>query len=116
MLVEEFKTTYTMVANFSGYQFAASGAAGLLCEVMARLWGKRPIYVLSTACLFAGALWNSMVKAGDVGGFMGARVLQVGGLGNCNILLIRLLIKLFRELDWVHSRLWSSAALEICTL
>ena len=65
------------MANFSGYQFMASGAAGLLCEVMARLWGKRPIYVLSTALLFVGALWNAMVQSGDVGGFMGARIIQV---------------------------------------
>lgn len=77
-LVTEFHTTYTTVANFAGYQFAASGAAGLLCEVIARLWGKRPIYFLSVAFLFAGTVWNAMVPSGDVGGFMGARVLQVG--------------------------------------
>ena len=51
--------------------------AGLLCEVMARFWGRRPIYLLSTAFMFAGALWNAMVKSGDIGGFLGARVLQV---------------------------------------
>jgi len=77
VLTVEFHTSYTVVANFSGYQFLASGVAGLLCEVMARFWGRRPIYLLSTTLLFAGALWNAMVKSGDVGGFMGARILQV---------------------------------------
>ena len=77
-LVVEFHTNYTTVANFVGYQFAASGAAGLLCEVFARLWGKRPIYFLSILFLFVGTVWNAVVQSGDVRGFMGARVLQVG--------------------------------------
>ncbi|KAF8470681.1 major facilitator superfamily domain-containing protein [Kalaharituber pfeilii] len=100
VLVEEFNTTYTVVANFSGYQFFASGAAGLLCEVMARLWGKRPIYFLSTAFLLAGTVWNAMVKSGDVGGFMGARVLQGVGLGAFETLVVSSI----GDIYFVHQR------------
>lgn len=103
----EFHTTYTTVANFAGYQFAASGAAGLLCEVIARFWGKRPIYILSVIFLLVGTVWNAVVESGDVRGFMGARVLQVG-LSDWGVFLNALLANtsgIFRELAWGHSRL-----------
>ena len=76
-LVREFHTSYTTVANFAGYQFLASGAGGLVCQLTARLWGKRPIYLMSVVFLLVGTVWNAVVRSGDVRGFMGARVIQV---------------------------------------
>ena len=110
VLVEEFHTTYTTVANFVGYQFAAAGAAGLLCEVIARLWGKRPIYFLSIVFLFTGTVWNAVVSSGDVRGFMGARVLQVELLRLSVFFSVVLIRRNFRALVWVRSRLWQLAA------
>lgn len=76
MLVKEFHTTYQMTAEFSGWQFWPAGVAGLFGSAIARLWGKRPVYLASVVILFAGAIWNALAK--DTQSFLGARVLQVG--------------------------------------
>ncbi|KAF8453827.1 major facilitator superfamily domain-containing protein [Terfezia claveryi] len=99
-LTVEFNTSFTTVYNWTGYQFLASGMAGLLCEVVARFLGRRPIYLLSTIFMFAGALWNSLLKSPDVGGFVGARVLQGVGLGAFETLVITSI----GDMYFVHER------------
>ncbi|KAF8430376.1 major facilitator superfamily domain-containing protein [Tirmania nivea] len=99
-LMVEFHTSYTTIANLTGYQFFATGVAGLLCEVMTRFWGRRPIYLLSIGFLFAGALWNAIVKSGDTGGLLGGRVLQGIGLGAFETLVVTSI----GDMYFVHER------------
>ncbi|RPA91821.1 MFS general substrate transporter [Choiromyces venosus 120613-1] len=79
MLVDEFKTTYKVTAEFAGWQFWPAGIAGLFGSAVGRIWGKRPVYIVSTLLLFIGAIWNSLAQNTD--SFLGARVLQGFGLG-----------------------------------
>ena len=75
MLVDEFKTTYQVTAKFAGWQFWPAGIAGLFGSAIGRIWGKRPVYIVSTLILFIGAIWNALAQNTD--SFLGARVLQV---------------------------------------
>jgi len=75
MLVDEFKTTYKVTAKFAGWQFWPAGIAGLFGSAVGRIWGKRPVYIVSTLLLLIGAIWNAL--ATDTDSFLGARVLQV---------------------------------------
>ncbi|PUU77106.1 major facilitator superfamily domain-containing protein [Tuber borchii] len=79
MLVDEFKTTYKVTAKFAGWQFWPAGIAGLFGSAVGRVWGKRPVYIVSTLLLFIGAIWNALAQNTD--SFLGARILQGFGLG-----------------------------------
>ena len=79
VLVKEFNTTYTEVAKWSGWQFWASGIAGLFSSAFSRAYGKRPVYVVSTVLCFAGTLWNAFATSPD--SFLAARFVQGLGLG-----------------------------------
>ncbi|KAG0131090.1 major facilitator superfamily domain-containing protein [Tuber indicum] len=79
MLVDEFKTTYQVTARFAGWQFWPAGIAGLFGSAVGRVWGKRPVYIVSTLLLFIGAVWNALAQNTD--SFLGARILQGFGLG-----------------------------------
>lgn len=79
VLVEEFNTTYKVVAKFAGWQFWPAGIAGLVGSAVGRVWGKRPVYLISIVLLFIGAIWNATATSAD--SFLGSRVLQGLGLG-----------------------------------
>lgn len=79
VLVEEFNTTYKIVATFSGWQFWPAGVAGLIGSAVGRVWGKRLVYFVSIILLFIGAIWNATATSAN--SFLGSRVLQGFGLG-----------------------------------
>ncbi|CCX33513.1 major facilitator superfamily domain-containing protein [Pyronema domesticum] len=79
IIVDEFHVSYTEVAKWSGWQFWASGIAGLIASAVSRIWGKRSVYLISILLCFAGALWNAL--ATTPGSFAGARFIQGLGLG-----------------------------------
>lgn len=79
VLVKEFNTTYHFVARFAGWQFWPAAVSGLVGSAFARVWGKRPVYLISIILLFIGAIWNALATSAD--SFLGARVLQGFGLG-----------------------------------
>jgi MFS family permease len=79
ILVEEFKTNFTEVAKWSGWQFWSSGIAGLVGSALSRIWGKRSVYLLSTIICFVGVAWNAKVTTANE--FLGARLLQGFGIG-----------------------------------
>lgn len=79
VLVEEFNTTYAVVATFSGWQFWPAGVAGLMGSAVGRVWGKRPVYLVSIILVFGGAIWNATATSAN--SFLGSRILQGFGLG-----------------------------------
>jgi MFS family permease len=78
-LVKEFSVDFKQVSNWSGYQFWASGIAGLCSSAIAKTYGKRPVYLLSIILCFAGVLWNVFVNSPSH--FLGARFVQGLGIG-----------------------------------
>lgn len=79
VLVKEFHTTYAVVATFSGWQFWPAGVAGLFGSAVGRVWGKRPVYLVSIILLLGGAIWNATATSAN--SFLGSRILQGFGLG-----------------------------------
>ncbi|OAA76738.1 Major facilitator superfamily domain, general substrate transporter [Akanthomyces lecanii RCEF 1005] len=78
MAAEHYRTSYVAVAALTGVPLVLSSATGAAACVVARIWGRRPVYLLATTLLFVGSIWNA--TAGDsFGSCMGARAVQ--GLG-----------------------------------
>ncbi|KAM3512752.1 hypothetical protein MY11210_003626 [Beauveria gryllotalpidicola] len=78
LAAHHYHTSYLAVAALTGVPLMLSAVSGAGACVVARLWGRRPVYLLATAALFVGAVWNA-TALGSYGSCMGARVLQ--GLG-----------------------------------
>lgn len=78
LAAEHYRASYVAVAALTGVPLVLSSATGAAACVAARVWGRRPVYLLATALLFVGSVWNA--TAGDsFGSCMGARAVQ--GLG-----------------------------------
>ncbi|KAA8894039.1 major facilitator superfamily domain-containing protein [Sphaerosporella brunnea] len=98
VLVKEFHTSYSMVSRWSGWQFWASGVAGLIALAVSRVWGRRPVYVVSIVLVFVGVLWNGFSESGN--SFLGARFVEGLGLGAFEMLVPTSIGDLF----FVHQR------------
>lgn len=79
VMVKEFYTNFHHIEIFSGYPLFTSGVGALLASVGARLWGKRPAYLVCSALTFASTVWSA--KATSLNSFLGARLVQGLGLG-----------------------------------
>lgn len=75
---EHYNESYVAIAALTGVPLMLSSITGLASCVVARIFGRRPVYLLATAMLFVGSIWNT-TAADSYGSCMGARVVQ--GLG-----------------------------------
>ncbi|OAA42449.1 major facilitator superfamily transporter [Beauveria brongniartii RCEF 3172] len=78
LAANHYRTSYLAVAALTGIPLMLSAVSGAGACVIARIYGRRPVYLLATAALFVGSVWNA-TAVGSYGSCMGARVLQ--GLG-----------------------------------
>ncbi|KAM3508078.1 hypothetical protein MY10362_001424 [Beauveria mimosiformis] len=78
LAANHYRTSYLAVAALTGIPLMLSAVSGAGACVVARIYGRRPVYLLATAALFVGSVWNA-TAVGSYGSCMGARVLQ--GLG-----------------------------------
>ncbi|KAJ0165521.1 putative MFS-type transporter [Colletotrichum tanaceti] len=87
VLAARFDASYTAVASLTAVPLVVSAFTGLLGLVAAKVWGKRPVYLVSMVSVFIGAVWN--MRAGDsFGECMGARVFQGLGWGAFDTLVL----------------------------
>lgn len=82
-----YNVSYTWVAALTAVPLMVSALTGSISSVVAKLVGKRPVYLASSALIFAGCLWN-MTADSSYGSCMGARVLQGLGWGAFDVLLL----------------------------
>ncbi|TQW00835.1 hypothetical protein V2A60_001874 [Cordyceps javanica] len=75
---EHYRQSYVAIAALTGVPLMLSSATGAAACVAARIWGRRPVYLLATALLFVGSAWNA-TAVDSYGSCMGARIVQ--GLG-----------------------------------
>ncbi len=73
-----YRQPYPAVAALTAVPLMLSAVSGAAACVVARVWGRRPVYLLATGLLFVGAVWNS-TAVDSFGSCMGARAVQ--GLG-----------------------------------
>ncbi|CAJ2513972.1 Uu.00g020910.m01.CDS01 [Anthostomella pinea] len=79
--------SYTAAVGLTAVPLMVSALTGMTSTIVAKIWGKRPIYLVSSILIFAGAVWNIMVR-GDLAQNMGARVLQGLGWGAFDTLVV----------------------------
>ncbi|KAL7946116.1 MFS general substrate transporter [Trichoderma barbatum] len=91
-----YHVSYTWVAALTAAPLMVSAIAGFFSSVAAKLVGKRPVYLVSSAFVFAGCIWN-MTADSSYGSCMGARVMQGLGWGAFDTLLMETIQDTFYE-------------------
>ncbi|KAH6608553.1 major facilitator superfamily transporter [Trichoderma cornu-damae] len=91
-----YSVSYVWAVALTAAPLMASACTGFLSSVMAKLVGKRPVYLASSALIFAGCLWNTTAD-GSYGSCMGARIMQGLGWGAFDTLLMETIQDTFYE-------------------
>jgi len=76
-LIEEFAIDFTQISQLTGYQLLAIACAGPLVVVIARVWGKRPVFVISVWMVIIGVIVDASAQSFNA--LLAGRILQ--GLG-----------------------------------
>jgi MFS family permease len=79
--------SYTAAAALTGVPLMVSAASGIVSLIVARLWGKRPVYLAAVALMFVGAIWN-MNATDNYAQSMASRVFQGLGWGVFDALVL----------------------------
>ncbi|KAI0016879.1 hypothetical protein F4780DRAFT_634595 [Xylariomycetidae sp. FL0641] len=79
--------SYTAAVGVTGVPLILSAVVGLISTVIARIWGKRPVYLVATLFLFIGVIWNTSVGT-DLAQTMAARIFQAIGWGAFDVLVL----------------------------
>ncbi|KAK2038694.1 major facilitator superfamily transporter [Colletotrichum somersetense] len=87
VLAMKFSVSYTAIASLTAVPLVISAFTGLFGLMAAKVWGKRPVYLVSMMLVFIGALWN-MGSGDSFGSCMGARVFQGLGWGAFDSLIL----------------------------
>ncbi|KAH7319891.1 major facilitator superfamily transporter [Stachybotrys elegans] len=82
-----FGASFTAVANLTAAPLIISSFSGLISLICSKIWGKRPVYLVSFVFIFIGTMWN-MTTNDNYGGTMGARVFQGLGWGGFDTLIL----------------------------
>ncbi|KAK8106441.1 MFS-type transporter [Apiospora kogelbergensis] len=88
--------SYTAAVALTGVPLMVSAFTGALSLVVARLFGKRPVYLASTAFIWIGVVWGSQV-VNSFGQNMASRVFQGIGWGAFETLVLGSLQDTFFE-------------------
>lgn len=87
VVATRYQVSYTWVTALTAAPLMVSAIAGFVSSIAAKLVGKRPVYLVSSAFVFAGCIWN-MTADSSYGSCMGARVMQGLGWGAFDTLLM----------------------------
>lgn len=78
LMADQFSVSYTMVAALTAVPLMLAAVSGMASSIIARMLGKRPVYLTSFVLIFVGTVWNMTTRT-SFGQCMAARVFQ--GLG-----------------------------------
>ncbi|KAK1594142.1 major facilitator superfamily transporter [Colletotrichum navitas] len=87
VLAVRFNASYTAVASLTAVPLVISAFTGLFALMASKVWGKRPVYLVSMVLIFIGAAAN-MGGGDSFGTCMGARVFQGLGWGAFDSLIL----------------------------
>lgn len=86
-MTADFNLPYSAIAALTAVPIMISSLSGFASSVAAKLWGKRPMYLISALLMLTGSIWNMMDGLGFAS-CMGARVLQGLGWGPFDALVL----------------------------
>lgn len=78
VLSSQLSSSYVAAVALTGVPLMLSAGTGVAAITVSKLWGRRPVYLVSMLLVFIGLVWNSQVSTA-YGQFMAARIFQ--GLG-----------------------------------
>ena len=78
-IAEELDISILKVETLNSYQFLAVGAACAIAAICSRIFGKRPVYLISAVIEFAAAIWNA--TGTSYSSLLGSRILYGLGVG-----------------------------------
>lgn len=93
-LARRYLVSYTAVAALTGVPLMLSAITGLASSAVARIWGRRPVFLASMILIFIGLVWNTRVTT-SYGQFMAARIFQGFGWGAFDTLVVGSIIDTF---------------------
>lgn len=79
--------SYTAAAALTGVPIMVSALTGMASLILGRMYGNRPVYLVSAALILVGCLWNVFV-ADSFAQNMAARVFQGLGWGAFDSLVL----------------------------
>lgn len=110
-LAINYSVSYTAVTALTGVPLIVSAFTGLASLTAARIFGRRPVYLISMVSIFIGAMWNMRV-AESYSQCMAARVFQGIGWGAFDTLVLGSIHETFFE----HERNVKIAIFHIVTI
>ncbi|KAI1660714.1 MFS general substrate transporter [Daldinia decipiens] len=87
VIAMEELASYTAVVALTAAPLMVSAITGLASLIISRIWGKRPVYLISMVMIFIGTAWNTRVR-GDLAQNMAARIFQGLGWGAFDTLVL----------------------------
>ncbi|KAG5973175.1 hypothetical protein E4U55_000629 [Claviceps digitariae] len=85
-LASHYSVSDTSIAALTAAPLMISAMTGIISSTVARVWGKRPVYLVAALVLFIGTMWN--MSAGDnYRSCLGSRILQGLGWGAFDVLV-----------------------------
>ncbi|KAI1339476.1 hypothetical protein F5Y15DRAFT_415880 [Xylariaceae sp. FL0016] len=86
-IATEDNVSYTSAVALTAVPLMLSAVTGMLSAIVARIWGKRPVYLVSTLFIFIGAAVDTMARS-RFGQNMAGRVFQGLGWGAFDTLVL----------------------------
>lgn len=111
ILLLEFQTSITKVENLSSYPPLACAISCIFASVLARMIGKRPVYLISTTIFLISTVWCALTEK-DYGSFFTARFISGLGLGAYEAIVLSTV----GDLYFVHQRGKRIAFLNVMSL
>lgn len=85
---------YISAVALTGVPLIISAISGMASTILARIYGKRPVYLVSTALMFIGCAWNTNT-GGSTAQNMAARIFQGLGWGAFDTLVLGSILDTF---------------------
>lgn len=87
VMARRYNVSYSSVAALTAVPLIVSAFSGLASVTAAKVWGKRPVYLVSMTLVFIGSMWN-MRTLDSYRQCMAARVFQGLGWGAFDTLVL----------------------------
>ena len=87
VMATQMRVPYSSVVALTAVPLILSAFTGLLSLIASKMFGKRPVYLVSFVLIFIGTIWNMTTRT-SFAGSMGARVFQGLGWGAYDTLVL----------------------------
>jgi len=84
-IAEELHISVNTLAQSTAWLILAIGLSLFLLNPLAKVWGRRPVFVIAVIIMFATSLWGALSK--DYHSFLASRVISGFGMAPYEVLV-----------------------------